>query len=84
MKTLPGLKLTVILPDGTKETRTTTHDYTYVCAFQITDNHGVNPWGAQWSATRKGAESMARKWATCPAVKNGQITVKTEIIQVWR
>jgi chorismate synthase len=83
MKTEPGLKLTVTLPDGTKETRTTHHDYTHVCAFRVTDNRGVQPWGAQWSATQKGAEAMARKWHNSEYAKKGIITVETQIIQVW-
>jgi hypothetical protein len=82
--TIAGLKLTVTFPDGTKETRTTKRDYTHVCALQITDDRGVNPWFACWSSTRKGAEAAAQKWQNCPEVKKGRMTVKTEIIQVWK
>ncbi len=86
MKTVPGLKLTVTLPDGEKATRITRNDYTHVCAFLITDlktNTVADGWGAQWSKTLKGAQSAARKWATCPAAKQGLIKVETKIIQVW-
>ncbi len=87
MKTIPGLKLTVTLPDGKKATRITHHDYTHVCAFRITDlktGKVDESWGAQWSKTPKGAENMARKWANCQAVKDGLIKVETQIIQVWQ
>lgn len=87
MKTIAGLKLTVTLPDGEKATRITRNDYTHVCAFLITDlktNTVADGWGAQWSKTLKGAQSAARKWKTCPAVKQGLIKVETKIIQVWQ
>jgi len=85
MKTVPGLKLTVTLPDGEKATRITRHDYTHVCAFHVVDlkTGEDNGWGAQWSKTLKGAQNMARRWSTCPSVKQGIIKVETKIIQVW-
>ncbi len=65
-------------PEGIGITRISTHPYTHACLVSV---DGGN-WGAQFSASMKGAQTAARKWENCPAVKNGQITVVTQIVKV--
>jgi hypothetical protein len=77
-------KLKATLPDGTTATRQTMHDYKFICAVQVTYvKTGVtHPWFAQWSMLRITAEKRARSWEICPAVKAGQMRVKTAVLPV--
>jgi len=74
--------LSAVLPNGTRATRKTDRPYTHICAIRITDipTGKVGTWWAQWSQTESGAAKMARSWQTCPAAKDGKITVETQVI----
>lgn len=89
-KALPGLVLSVTLPNGKTVTRTTNRLYTHICyqvwtALQDVENtthKGNVSYMVTWSQSLAGAENAARAAHNSRNVKNGLQSVETQIISV--
>lgn len=89
-KALPGLVLSVTLPNGKTVTRTTNRLYTHVCFVkwtglqdvENTTTTGKETYNVVWSQSLRGAENASRAAHNSPNVKRGWFKVETQIINV--